>query len=225
MQSFNILKKNSIEKTYRVSKIMADYDINLDQTNENFIGEFNINDDWNIGLIYGSSGTGKTTIANEIFKKNIVKKYQYNNNSVLDNMPKDLTVDEITKLFYAVGFSSVPCWLKPYHVLSNGEKMRVDLARAILENDIIAFDEFTSVVDREVAKTISISLHKTIKRLNKKFIAISCHNDIIEYLQPDWTFNTNNMKFENDKKKDQKWNSKYTNVTDQNGKFLSVIII
>lgn len=74
--------------------------------------------------------------------------------------------------------------------------MRVDLARAILsEGEMIAFDEFTSVVDREVAKTCSIAVQKQIRRLGKKFVAVSCHKDIIEYLSPDWIYDTDQKSF------------------------------
>lgn len=108
-------------------------------------------------------------------------------------MPTNCSVDDITKMFYAVGFGSVTSWLKPYSVLSNGEKMRVDLARALLEREFVVFDEFTSVVDRQVAQTACIAINKAIKRTNKKFIAVSCHYDILDWLQPDWVFDTNKM--------------------------------
>ena len=85
--------------------------------------------------------------------KDLIRSFDYKAKSVIDDMPKNCTMEEIERTFYAVGFGSVPSWLKPYHVLSNGEKMRVDLARAILENDFFVFDEFTSVVDRQVAQT------------------------------------------------------------------------
>jgi len=99
-------------------------------------------------------------------------------------------------MFTAVGFSSPPSWLKPYAVLSNGEKMRVDLARALLENrDVIVFDEYTSVVDRDVAKVCSLAVNKAIRNQKKKFIAVSCHDDIIEWLQPDWVYDTNQQTF------------------------------
>ena len=74
--------------------------------------------------------------------------------------------------------------------------MRVDLARAICEKkDIICFDEFTSVVDREVAQLGSYALQKAIRRQNKKFIAVTCHYDIIDWLEPDWIFNTDTMEY------------------------------
>jgi ABC-type glutathione transport system ATPase component len=193
MPDFHIIKKNKVNKTFRVAKVINDFDVKEEHSNETFDGHFEIPEQWNIGLICGGSGTGKTTIANELFYDNIIRQFEYDDNSVLDNMPKDKTTEEIEKMFYAVGFGSVPSWLKPYKVLSNGEKMRVDLARAILEKDFIVFDEFTSVVDRQVAKTACIAINKAVKGTNKKFVAISCHKDIIEWLQPDWLFDTDTM--------------------------------
>lgn len=74
--------------------------------------------------------------------------------------------------------------------------MRCDLARAMLENrDIICFDEFTSVVDRTIAKVGSYAIQKVIRRNNKKFIAVTCHADVEEWLMPDWVFNTDTMTF------------------------------
>ena len=173
MQDFNIIKKSQIDKTFRVAKVMADFDVKLEHSNEQFIGKIEIPEKWNIGLIVGASGTGKTTIAKELFKDILINNFEYTHKSVIDDMPKDKSVEEIEKMFYAVGFGSVPSWLKPYNVLSNGEKMRVDLARALLEKDNVCFDEFTSVVDRNVAQTACIAINKAVKRQNQKFIAIS----------------------------------------------------
>jgi ABC-type branched-subunit amino acid transport system ATPase component len=87
-------------------------------------------------------------------------------------MPDDLTTDEIIKTFNCVGFSSPPSYLKSYSVLSNGEKMRVELARSLLsKKDIVVFDEFTSVVDRQVAKVGSFAVQKAVRKQNKKFIS------------------------------------------------------
>ena len=113
---------------------------------------------------------------------------------MIDNFPASVTVEEIEKVFYAVGFASVPCWLKPYHVLSNGEKMRVTLARALVERDFFVFDEFTSVVDRTVAKTLCLSLNKCLKRYpSKRVILVTCHKDILQWLYSDWAFCTDTM--------------------------------
>lgn len=197
MPNFNIIRISEYKNSFRNESIKAQFDLNIDKVKEHFSGNIPIeNIDWNIGVITGASGTGKTTIAKEIFKENYIVNYDYTNESVIDNMPKDKSVKEITKIFNSVGFATVWSWLKPFHVLSEGEKMRVNLARAILENkDKIVFDEFTSVVNREVAKHSSFAISKAIRRLNKQFIAVTCHSDIIEWLEPDWIFNTDNMEF------------------------------
>lgn len=225
MQNFNILKENKVDKTFRVAKIMNDFDVKVEHSNENFIGTIDLPKIWNIGLIVGNSGTGKSTIAKEIFKNEYINNFEYNHKSVIDDMPQSKTIEEIEKIFYTVGFGSVPSWLKPYKVLSNGEKMRVDLARALLENDKICFDEFTSVVDRNVAQTMCIATNKTIKKLNKQFIAVSCHYDIIEWLQPDWIFDTNVMKMVPYQAHEEKKNLILKNANEASGQNLGNIII
>lgn len=225
MQNFNIIKKSEIDKTFRVAKIMSDFDVKIEHSNEHFEGKIDLPEKWHIGLIVGASGTGKTTIAKEIFKDCIIDKFEYKNKSVIDDMPKNISVEEIEKMFYSVGFGSVPSWLKPYSVLSNGEKMRVDLARALLEQDKVCFDEFTSVVDRNVAQTACIAINKAVKKQNKQFIAISCHYDIIEWLQPDWIFDTNKMQMVFIKAHDQKKYLQSEVVGEMSGLNLGNIII
>lgn len=139
-------------------------------------------------------------------------------------MPK-VSVDEITKMFYSVGFGSVPSWLKPYSVLSNGEKMRVDLARALLEKDFVVFDEFTSVVDRNVAQTACLAIAKAIKNTQKQFVAISCHYDILQWIQPDWVFDTDEMKSFFMSAHERKKNSQFGYVKEVSGQNLGSIII
>ena len=99
------------------------------------------------------------------------------------------------------------------------------IKNSLSDKEIICFDEFTSVVNREVAKIASYAISKCVKKQNKKFIAISCHYDIIDWLEPDWIFCTDNMKFEICKKKDQKLDAQYMNVKKIYGRFLENIII
>lgn len=196
MPNFDIVRKSKVEQTFRVQKIAADFDLSLDCVEEHFKGEIQLPDDWHVGLIVGKSGTGKSTIAKEMFPDAFVISGDfdgYDSPSVVDDMPSDASVSDITKTFCSVGFSSVPDWLKPYSALSTGEKMRVDMARAILTNDLTVFDEFTSTVDREVAKTCCIAVSKSIRREGKKFVAVTCHKDVLDYLEPDWVFDTDDM--------------------------------
>lgn len=196
MPTFDIIKEVCPEKTFRVASVMGKFDLQTTQIKEHFAGNIDVDSDWQIGLIVGKSGTGKTTIARQLFPDAYVTNFDYRCQTILDDMPKNCTVDEITRTFNAVGFSSPTSWLKPYNVLSNGEKMRVDLARAILsESSMFVFDEFTSVVDRQVAQVGSFAMQKAIRKTQKKFIAVTCHFDVIDWLLPDWIFDTDSMTF------------------------------
>ncbi len=196
MPDFDIIKTVSPKKTFRVASIMGKFDLQNNKIQERFAGNIELPIDWQIGLIFGKSGTGKTTIAKQLFPNAYITNFDYFSETILDDMPENKSVDEIIKTFNAVGFSSPPSWLKSFQVLSNGEKMRVDLARAILsDNELFVFDEFTSVVDREIAKVGSFAMQKAIRKTQKKFIAVTCHFDVADWLLPDWIFETNTMTF------------------------------
>lgn len=219
MPCFDIVKHISPSNSFRVASVVNNFDLDLQHIDEHFKGNIDIeNKEWSVGVIVGGSGTGKSTIAKEIFKDHYFNSFEYKANAVIDDMPKNKSVKEIEKAFTSVGFASPPSWLKPYSVLSNGEKMRVDLARNILEdNELIVFDEFTSVVNREVAKTSSYAISKAVKRLGKKFVAVACHKDILEWLEPDWVYDTDEQRFfiRGESSTALKSNLKYTGLTNK----------
>ena len=224
---FDIQKQTTPKKNFRVDSVMGMFDIKNITISEKFEGELPIEKEkWNIGIIVGPSGTGKTTIIQNLFPEHVKEKENWSENCILDDMPKECSIKEITKTFNNVGFSSPPSWLKPFNVLSEGEKMRVRLAKELLEKkEIIVFDEFTSVVDRQVAKFGSYCVGKNIRKNNKKFVAVSCHYDIIDWLEPDWIFDTKDFSFFLQKNKDQKLNWKFLNAKNTFGKFLGNITI
>ena len=151
---------------------------------------------WSVGLIVGPSGCGKTTIAKSLFPNQITLRNSWDDRSLIDNFDKANSIADISSALSSVGFSTIPAWLRPYSVLSNGEKFRADIARLIVSNDqIIVVDEFSSVVDRQVAKIVSNSIQKVIRKGSKKFVAVSCHTDIEDWLQPDWIFEPAKQEF------------------------------
>jgi ABC-type polar amino acid transport system ATPase subunit/GNAT superfamily N-acetyltransferase len=196
MPTFDIVREVKPKQTFRVASVIGKFDLQSENIVEHFSGNIDIDDKWQVGLIVGKSGTGKTTIAKQLFKDAYVSNFEYTAETILDDMPKECSLEEITNAFNSVGFSSPPSWLKPYSVLSNGQKMRVDLARSILdEKKFFVFDEFTSVVDRNVAQIGSFAMQKAIRKTDKKFIAVTCHHDVQDWLLPDWVFNTDSMTF------------------------------
>lgn len=191
MQTIDIVKNVEVSRSIRARQLETMFDIPaMEKCQSSWNGQIDIdNTPWSIGLIVGPSGSGKSTIAKELFPKNYDIELNWVGKSVIDDFDKELSIEDITKACSSVGFNTIPSWLKPYHVLSTGEKFRVDMARRILELESpIVIDEFTSVVDRQVAKIGCHAIQKFIRRNDKKFIAISCHYDIIDWLQPDWIF-------------------------------------
>ena len=143
--------------------------------------------DWNIGVILGGSGSGKTTI---LKKMGDVKKINFDAEKPLISNFNWLQPKDATLVLTSMGLSSVPTWLRPFHTLSNGEQYRATLAYLVAsakDDEVILVDEYTSVVDRDVAKAMSFALQKYIRRENKRIILASCHYDILEWLMPDWT--------------------------------------
>ncbi len=167
---------------------------------------------WQIGLIVGPSGSGKSTIARRAFGASVYERATWpRDRAVIDGFGNAPT-KQITRLLTAVGFSSPPSWIKPYHVLSGGERFRCDLARALSLGSgnavraaadetkasdsespaaaapLVVFDEFTGVVDRTVAKIGSAAVAGAIRRghVRCRFVAVTCHDDVLRWLAPDW---------------------------------------
>ena len=154
--------------------------------NSEFIGydKPHLPEDFSIGVIHGASGSGKSTLLSEYGEE---REHIWDIEKAVVSHFK--TPEEATEKLTAVGLNSIPTWMKPFSVLSTGEKFRANLARS-LENGAV-IDEFTSVVNRSVAKSASVAVARYVKKNKLKNIVIAtCHNDILEWLCPEWDFNT-----------------------------------
>jgi ABC-type ATPase with predicted acetyltransferase domain len=184
--------------TTRMRQVCAMFDAPIgDKTTRSWVGEMPIEDrPWQVGLIVGPSGCGKSTIARRLFGDEVRLEWPADR-AVVDCFPESATIAEITGACSAVGFNTIPAWLRPHGTLSNGEKFRVELARLLLESPTFAWvDEFTSVVDRVVAKAGSHAVQRYVRAdPARRFVAVGCHYDVIDWLQPDWTFEPATMTF------------------------------
>ena len=155
---------------------------------------------WNIGLIVGPSGCGKSTIARRLFPEMAECDQQGRpprfaellaRGAVIDAFPETMPIKDVVALLSAVGFSAPPAWLRPFPVLSTGQQFRVTLALLLATTPLgqrIVFDEYTSVVDRTVAQIGSAAVAKTIRQRQQQFVAVTCHEDVEVWLQPDWVY-------------------------------------
>lgn len=191
MPSAHILKSVGVQRTARVLQVEGFFDMPPSQRSESVWDvSLDLPIDWNIGAIVGPSGSGKTTIAREFFAEQMVSDWAWDaDKSILDSFPAKMSIKDITALLSSVGFSSPPSWLRPYHVLSNGEQFRVHMARTLAEKPALAVvDEFTSVVDRTVAQIGSAAVQKTVRRRKQQLIVVTCHYDVLDWLEPDWVY-------------------------------------
>ena len=146
----------------------------------------NVPKDFSLGLIVGKSGSGKTLLLKEFGTPDEITWSK--KKAIVSQTGK--TPDQAMDALMSVGLNSKPNWVCPFKVLSMGEQYRANVARTIRSGAV--YDEFTSVVDRDTAKSLSVSLRRHIDDKGLKGVVVAtCHEDIIEWLQPDWVFNSN----------------------------------
>lgn len=204
MTNLTIKRSAAIEKTPRVLQLCGLFDVAPAERSES---TWNLSlpideGDWQIGLIVGPSGSGKTTLAREAFKDApfVSANVGYDwpeDRAIVDAFPAAMSIKDVTGALSSVGFSTPPAWLRPFKFLSTGEQFRATVARALCDPaGLIVIDEFTSVVDRTVAKVGSAAVAKAVRRIpGKRVVCVTCHDDVEEWLRPDWVVEMPGGKF------------------------------
>lgn len=160
--------------------------------------------DFTVGIILGASGSGKTTLAKQLFGGAFLVDTLILDLPVIDQFSKETKYEDCVAALTGMGLTSIPCWLRPAKTLSNGQRTRAQAALKMAEapiGGITVIDEWTSVVDRTVAKVMSHTIQKEARRKNKKILLLSCHYDVVEWLNPDIVIDCNKQTFVNRKKK------------------------
>ena len=190
----HIVVESPVAETARVAQVRGIFDLQPDKTSRlEWAVRLPLHEkDWYVGLVVGPSGCGKSTIARALWPREIAEAAALTwprDQSILDAFPAELSIKDVTALLSAVGFSSPPAWLRPFHVLSTGQQFRVTLARLLASPaPLVVLDEYSSVVDRTVAQIGSAALAKTVRQRGQRFIAVTCHEDVSDWLQPDWVY-------------------------------------
>lgn len=190
MPIINHVIKYDPPETFRAASIRGIFDFTAGRVERSWSVEVpGLSEPWSVGVIVGPSGSGKSQIACKAFGEKAVNNAPvWGKGPIVDSFPALMEPQEICDLLSRVGLGSVPAWLLPYVALSTGQKFRADMARRFAEhkNKLVVVDEFSSVVDRIVAKTTSAVIAKHIRKSDIRFVAVTCHYDVIEWLCPDW---------------------------------------
>jgi ABC-type ATPase involved in cell division/GNAT superfamily N-acetyltransferase len=185
--------------SYRAARVQSLFNAESGQAFD-LDADLNIDDDdWKVGVIVGPSGSGKTSLGKAVLGEGALwTGGEWPDDApIVDAINPDGDFDAVTAALSAVGLGTVPSWLRPYAVLSNGEKFRAELARIVAEEPAaVVVDEFTSVVDRQIAKIGALAFQKAWRRAKGKAVLLSCHYDVLDWLEPDWIFDTATGVFE-----------------------------
>lgn len=202
MRTIEVHNRVSDFDSYRSARVKslfnAESGCNFDLTIEGV----DLSGDWNIGVVVGPSGSGKTSIGKTIFGDNKIANLSeewHTDRPIVDDIAPSRDFNIVTGMLASVGLGDVPAWLRPFHVLSNGEQFRAGLARLICESpEEVVIDEFTSVVDRQIARVGAGTFQKAWRRENPtgKVVLLTPHYDVVDWLQPDWVIDTGRKSFE-----------------------------
>lgn len=186
--------------SYRAARVKSLFNAESG-ANFSFDIDVDLSGDWQIGVIVGPSGSGKTSLGKLIFEDGkITDLYDgwHDDRPIVDDIAPEGDFNEVTGSLANVGLGDVPAWLRNFEALSNGQKFRAGLARLIVEKpDHAIIDEYSSVVDRQIALIGSKALQKAWRRGNegRKLVLLTPHYDVLDWLQPDWVIDTKDYTF------------------------------
>ncbi len=197
-----IIVETPVTETARVQQVRGMFDLPAEKVSRlEWRVRLPIEDrSWHVGLIVGPSGCGKSTIARRLFPEvqgldphglppALADRLRHG--SVVDAFPDGMPIKEVVALLAAVGFASPPAWLRPFGVLSTGQQFRVTLALMLAATPPagrVVVDEYTSVVDRTAAQVGSAAVARAVRQRGQQFVAVTCHEDVEDWLQPDWVY-------------------------------------
>jgi len=86
---FDITRSWEKPQSFRVESVISQFTLEDVKLEKHFRGSIDIEDEpWSVGVIVGRSGTGKTTIAKQLFPDSYIKGFTYKEPSILDDFPR-----------------------------------------------------------------------------------------------------------------------------------------
>ncbi|MBN2561733.1 MAG: hypothetical protein JXQ75_12465 [Phycisphaerae bacterium] len=153
-----------------------------------------------IVVLTGPSGSGKSSllwaVAEKVQNALWVGRGRFpSDRSIVDIIAPRKPLATALEILTACGLGEPRLWVRQFGDLSEGERFRAWLARAVGQSvtskvrgrqaSPILCDEFTAILHRRAAKAIAYNLRKLVSREGLMLVVATTHDDIIEDLQPD----------------------------------------
>jgi hypothetical protein len=111
-------------KTARSQQLSGMFDLSLDEKLRNsWTHNLPIEDkDWQIGLIVGASGAGKSILAREVWGDRVIERFDWSEKAIVEQFPKSMSIHDISGALrpgcgrtrrYPTANGSVPIWRGP----------------------------------------------------------------------------------------------------------------
>ncbi len=151
-----------------------------------------------IVLVVGPSGSGKSTALRQIVSGcrggECVDRVGFRRGvTVLDAICPHRPLSEALELMNACGLGEARLWMRAYDELSDGQRFRARLARAIGRHFArrspapLVCDEFGTGLHKRLRNAIAFNLRKLVTRHDLSLVLACCDDDIAGDLQPDVT--------------------------------------
>jgi hypothetical protein len=141
--------------------------------------------------ITGQSGGGKSVLLRELAAQMGAEglcvvnldAIAFTDEPLIDQIGKD--TNDAIRLLGIAGISDAYLYVRKPHELSDGQRYRLRLAKAIETGaDVWVADEFLAVLDRTAAKVIAYSLQKAARRAGVTLMVATTHTDMVDDLYP-----------------------------------------
>lgn len=140
-------------------------------------------------LITGASGVGKSLLLKDISRhfSNIRKIPNYiDKEKSIAEIISYGDAGEVIRYLSKFGLGEPRILIGPFSHLSDGQKERFLIALALLQGvGPLILDEFTTRLDRRTALIVAMNLGKILRSNKQSAFIASCHDDIVDFLNPD----------------------------------------
>jgi len=140
-------------------------------------------------LITGASGVGKSLLLKDI------SRYFSTIRKIPNDIDKEKSIAEIIsygdageviRYLSKFGLGEPRILIGPFSHLSDGQKERFLIALALRQGvGPLILDEFTTRLDRRTALIVAMNLGKILRSNKQSAFIASCHDDIVDFLNPD----------------------------------------